>query len=152
MNLFWLKALAIKAWAKSIEVLCIEFFVVRRKPSQAKGSVFELQISFSGKSHKRSITYETLESDEPESFNTQNPKQCYEEIFITLFVNFANENRIHKNTIEERKSNLYGAFYINFTFCFLPDLPTSLKARNSKAQVRIPKLHLILTAQELLLN
>lgn len=30
-----------------------------------KGSIFELQISFSGKSDKRSITCETLEADEP---------------------------------------------------------------------------------------
>ena len=43
----------------------VKYSAVVQPTYDTKGSIFELQISFSGKSDKRSITYETLEADEP---------------------------------------------------------------------------------------
>ena len=43
----------------------VKYLAVVKPTYDTKGSIFELQISFSGKSDKRSITYETLEADEP---------------------------------------------------------------------------------------
>ena len=43
----------------------VKYLAVVQPTVDTKGSIFELQISFSGKSDKRLITYETLEADEP---------------------------------------------------------------------------------------